>query len=371
MIQQNRRPRQAFVDSETETEFTEVALSPKAEENSNSTSSTSRPSSRRQQALFQKRNRSPGGGASNTASGGGSNQFHSLPHTNSIHRTSSNFGQVSSWEANNLMEEMTTHNSHKFIPATNMETPTAPTVRSTASNNSTLELDSLSARYPIVHEEDSLNFDLQEIDEEDSLTPDEHFYEHDSLQPVVKPIVIQDNCSKGGLLKGGSGQQNQDQPKKLRVIPYNESFSSTTSIFTTSQDGSLDSCNKNVDEQTEEDSLTQSNPNLTLNMVPIKSWPTAHTVVSVSATSHPINHHPKIIGPEYQQPIPDSHRILYQQQQMIHQQVLQPPATIVKPVINLAQPTSAQATTMVVPQSNQSLVKMATERMKRKFLGWS
>ena len=94
-------------------------------------------------------------------------------------------------------------------------------------------------------------------------------------------------------------------------------------------------------------------------MVPIKSWPTAHTVVSVSATSHPINHHPKIIGPEYQQPIPDSHRILYQQQQMIHQQVLQPPATIVKPVINLAQ------------QSNKFLVKMATERMKRKFLGWS
>ena len=127
MIQQNRRPRQAFVDSETETEFTEVALSPKAEENSNSTSSTSRPSSRRQQTLFQKRNRSPGGGASNTASGGGSNQFHSLPHTNSIHRTSSNFGQVSSWEANNLMEEMTTHNSHKFIPATNMEAPTTPT----------------------------------------------------------------------------------------------------------------------------------------------------------------------------------------------------------------------------------------------------
>jgi len=366
MIQQNRRPKQAFVDSETETEFTEVALSPKVEENNSNSSSSSRPSSRRQQALFQKRNRSPGGGASNN----GSNQFHSLPH-NSINKTSSNFGQVSSWEANNLMEEMTTHNSHKFISTNTVEeAPTTPTVRSTASNNSTLELDSLSARYPIVHEEDSLNFDLQEIDEEDSLTPDEHFYEHDSLQPVVKPIVIQDNSSKGGLLKGG-GQQNQDQPKKLKVIPYNESFSSTTSIFTTSQDGSLDSCNKNVDEQTEEDSLTQSNPNLTLNMVPIKSWPAAHTVVSVSATSHPINHHPKIIGPEYQQPIQDSHRILYQQQQMIQQQVPQPPATIVKPVINLAQPTSAQAVTMVVPQSNQSLVKMATERMKRKFLGWS
>ena len=84
-----------------------------------------------------------------------------------------------------------------------------------------------------------------------------------------------------------------------------------------------------------------------------------------------VNHHPKIIGPEYQQTIPDSHRILYQQQQMIHQQVLQPPPNIVKPVINLAQPTSAQASTIVVPQSNQSLVKMATERMKRKFLGWS
>ena len=390
MIQQNRRPRQAFVDSETETEFTEITLSPK-EENSNS---SSRPSSRRQ-ALFQKRNRSPGSGTGDKALGGvatnnssGSNQFHSLPHT-SINKTSSNFGQVSSWEANNLMEEMTTHNSH-IIHAV-----TAPTVR-LASNmvpgsnpTSTMELDSLSNRLsssnmvpgsnPIIAEEDSLNFDLQEIDEEDSLTPDEHFYEHDSLQPVVKPILKQQDKPHG------PGFESQQQQKKL-IIPYNESFSSTTSIFTTSQDGSLDSCTKN---QTEEDSLTQSNPNLTLNMVPIKPWqPTV--VATVPATIPPpvatpvINHYPKIIGPEYQQqngPPPayvhnqiHLHNPYHHSQQIHHQQTPHhPPVTIVRPPNNLvSQPTSAQAATMVVPaQSSPSLMKMATERMKRKFLGWS
>ena len=90
-----------------------------------------------------------------------------------------------------------------------------------------MELDSLSAnRCPIVQEEDSLNFDLQEVAEEDSLTPDENVYEHDSLQPVstLKNPIKQDIVSKGERLN--------NQPKKL-IIPYNESFSSTTSVFTT------------------------------------------------------------------------------------------------------------------------------------------
>ena len=92
-----------------------------------------------------------------------------------------------------------------------------------------------------------------------------------------------------------------------------------------------------------------------------------------------INHHPKIIGPEYQQPYHHNSHLIHQQQQQqqiqhhvpIQQVIQQPPATIVKPTINLVQPTSAQATTMVVPQSSPSLMKIATERMKRKFLGWS
>ena len=68
------------------------------------------------------------------------------------------------------------------------------------------------------------------------------------------------------------------------------------------------------------------------------------------------------------------HNPYHHSQQIHHQQTPHhPPATIVKLPINLVlQPTSAQAATMVVPaQSSPSLMKMATERMKRKFLGWS
>merc|ERR1719189_3332619 len=128
-------------------------------------------------------------------------------------------------------------------------------------------------------------------------------------------------------------------------------------------------------------------------MVPIKPWQPVVTTCLTPPIPAPvappvINHYPKIIGPEYQQhnqglPPPtyvhnqihlNNHNPYHHQQQIHHQQTPHhPPATIVKPVINLvSQPTSAQAATMVVPaQSSPSLMKMATERMKRKFLGWS
>ena len=230
-------------------------------------------------------------------------QFHSLPHSSMKSR--SNFA---SWEANNLMEEMT-HGSHAFHRS-----------MLKSEQSSTMDLDSLSARYA----EDSLNFDLQEVAEEDSLTPDDDFsnLEHDSLQP--KEI-----------------KEPKKEKKKL-IIPYNESFSSTTSVFTTSQDGSLEN-------QTEEDSLTRSNPNLTLNMVPLKPFLNDQQPIQ-KPNLYKSPAQPLIIGPEYQ---PNT---LYHHQ----------PAGPLRPEIAQAQQTRTVANT-----SSSSLMKLATERMKKKFLGWS
>ena len=157
---------------------------------------------------------------------------------------------------------------------------------------------------------------MQEVAEEDSLgdevpEDEEELIEHDSLQPKTKSVV----------------------EKKKLIIPYNESFSSTTSVFTTSQDGSLES-NKN---QTEEDSLTTvSQSNVTLNMVPLKPWLNNHHRHQASG--------PMIIGPEYQ------------------------PS---KPTEVVTTATGAQQALQPRPQGSSSLMKLATERMKKKFLGWS
>lgn len=265
-FQSLKRPKEAFVDSETETEFTEVTLSP-PNNDVEPTSGSSRACSSR---LFHKR-QSPSSVSS---------QFHSLP-PNSMKATGSSFGQVSSWEANNLMEEMTTGNSHMQIQY--------------VSNTGKMELDSLINGDMMIPEadEDSLNFDLQQV--EDSLTPDDDEEHYDSLQP--------------------------SKSKKKLIIPYNESFSSSNSIFTTSQEGSMESGggkNKQREEE-QEDSLT-------LNMMPLgPNW----------------QQYPKILGPEYQ-----------------------PAATLQ----DQATPQPIQASQL---QTSHSLMKMATERMKRKFLGWN
>ena len=252
------------MDSETETDYTDVTLSPAKD--------LDQPRSTIPKPLFSRSH----------------NGFQSLPHSSSMKSRVSN-----SWEANNLMEEMT-HGSHvAFHRSLSGKSP----------HSSTMDLDSLSARYA----EDSLNFDLQEVAEEDSLA-DEDLIEHDSLQP--KKVVVD---------------------KKKLIIPYNESFSSTTSVFTTSQDGSLEST-KN---QTEEDSLTttsQTTSNVTLNMVPLKPW-----------LHHQPSNQPLILGPEYQPSKPSSEVVGAQQLRQ------QPP----------------------VPAGSSSLMKLATERMKKKFLGWS
>jgi len=353
-----RVTREAFVDSETDTDFTEVTLSPKE----NCVLPNSRPPSavsRKQSILFQKRQNASS--PANSASGSTANhqQFHSLPQT-SINKTSSNFGQVSSWEANNLMEEMTTKNSQIF--SKNLQ------ILQNGANPSmiTMELDSLSNRYPLLsngpllsndsnHDEDSLNFDLQEAGEEepeqDSLTGsnENHYYEHDSLQPI-KPVI---------------------KEKKKLIIPYNESFSSSNSIFTTSQDGSLDSnCANHRNNQTEDDSLTHSNPaNMTLNMKPWRPEYNNHL-----QNDHPRIlgtadfQNPRILGPEYQ-----NSGILapqYQNPKILGPEY-QPGLPGSNPVNIMPQPMAQATAPMAVPQASPSLMKMATERMKKKFMGWS
>ena len=313
------------MDSETETEFTEITLSPQKQEDS----SVTKPSSATEK-LFTKRT---------------SNNFHNhsfasltretigiLPHS-SMQQRSMPYGQ--SWEAYNLMEEMI-HGSHVH----------KSTSDSQVHSDYTMELDSLSARYnqtqsliekefdgeTIEEEEeelDSLNFNLQEVDE-DSLTQD-YDYEHDSLQ-IPEPKV-------------------KDNKKKL-IIPYNESFSSTNSIFTTSQDGSLDSCTK---QQTEEDSLTQSNPNLTLNMAPIKPWLNELT----SQQQQQQQHHTVNINP----PI----NYLHPTQPLIINSDYPKSKTVNPSPIE----TTSRPDQSVQPSTSPSLMKLATERMKRKFLGWN
>jgi len=263
------KTKEAFVDSDTETDYTDVTLSPAKD--------LDQPRSTIPKPLFSRSH----------------NGFQSLPHSSSMKSRVSN-----SWEANNLMEEMT-HGSHvAFHRSLSGKSP----------HSSTMDLDSLSARYA----EDSLNFDLQEVAEEDSLAEEDlDLLEHDSLQPKAK-----------------TGD------KKKLIIPYNESFSSTTSVFTTSQDGSLEST-KN---QTEEDSLTirtQTTSNVTLNMVPLKPW-----------LHHQPSNQPLILGPEYQ---PSNH--------------------LSTEVVGAQQPLRQQP--QVVPAGSSSLMKLATERMKKKFLGWS
>ena len=213
-----------------------------------------------------------------------------------------------SWEANNLCEELT-HTSHLMVN---------PRLTGSAS---TMDLDSLSVRLN-QDPEDSLDFNLQEaIDEEDSLI--EQDLEHDSLQ-IKEPVK---------------------PTKKKLVIPYNESFSSTNSIFTTSQDGSLDSCcNKN------QDSLNQSN------MVPIKPW------------LNELTGQPKLVNLQVQQPKLVNPRVFNPNQPLIIGQDYQPMCKPVKPVVSSQ---SAVATQPVEPVSSPSLMRLATERMKRKFLGWN
>ena len=284
-----------------------------------------------------------------------SNQFHSLPQSSIGNPTgTSNHSHVQSWEAYNNLEEITqeSHVHHKSIQSI---------------PDYTMEMDSLSARY---HQElaedfredlegnddDSLNFNLQEVDEQDSLGQ-EAFYEHDSLQIEDKPAI-----------------KNRDREKKKLIIPYNESFSSTNSIFTTSQDGSLDSCTKHQNEE-EEDSLTQSNPNLTLNMAPIKPWLDEihqHSVSNPNLTK--INPVPTRVYNHQQQSSPvinsdfiASIKPLAMNNPSSEQLLLQDGTSRPEqPVVNQLAPNSATNTT-----TSPSLMKLATERMKRKFLGWN
>ena len=134
------------MDSDTETDYTDVTLSPAKD--------LDQPRSTIPKPLFSRSH----------------NGFQSLPHSSSMKSRVSN-----SWEANNLMEEMT-HGSHvAFHRSLSGKSP----------HSSTMDLDSLSARYA----EDSLNFDLQEVAEEDSLAEEDlDLLEHDSLQPKAKGV---------------------------------------------------------------------------------------------------------------------------------------------------------------------------------------
>ena len=421
-ILQKPAPKLAFVDDpETETEFTAVTLSPAVATEDHALSKKTREElagnsnvQQQQQSakLFFKRNSTS------------SNHFHSLPHESSMQNVQSGGNSNSkdlagnsngsmppngqSWEAFNLMEEMT-HGSHvRHKLAGNSNSPIDFT---------TMEIDSLSARYQthsmtegILEEEDeelagnsnldvddSLNFNLQETVDEDSLTgggnsnskdlagnsnisDDEDYYEHDSLQ-----VDEEENSAKVIQVHKLAGNSNspiaiKGHVKKRLIIPYNESFSSTNSIFTgTSQDGSLDSCTK---QQTEEiDSLTQSNPNLTLNMAPIKPW------LNELAGNSNIQQQPSaVMVNKLVNLSPPSGANLYSNPTMTrHSAPIEVPSSFQVPIQIGSNPDlaansnfppkiglPAQPITPTPPTTaSPSLMKLATERMKRKFLGWN
>ncbi len=294
------------MDSDTETEFTEVTLSPTKEDSEEE--EDIRPK------LFFKR---PNHNNNN-------NNFHSLPshNSNGVQEAKPSLNFSSGWsEANNGMEEMTFNQGQMMAKLASMD------LDSLAHNSQMLALHSPT----IPEEEDSLNFDLQEVTEEDSLGHQGHQEEFcDSLQPKEDLALKAKNN------------------KKL-IIPYNESFSSTNSIFTTSQEGSLDSVTQGQTQaQTEEDSLT-------LNLTPIipkPNWPVGQHV-----------HQPKILGPEYQ---PGPYGLAHGPNVMSSGHAQYGPNVL---AIGPSQHTANHSP--VVPTSSPSLMKLATERMKKKFLGWS
>ena len=213
-----------------------------------------------------------------------------------------------------------------------------------------------------------------------NISDDEDYYEHDSLQ-----VDEEENSAKVIQVHKLAGNSNspiaiKGHVKKRLIIPYNESFSSTNSIFTgTSQDGSLDSCTK---QQTEEiDSLTQSNPNLTLNMAPIKPW------LNELAGNSNIQQQPSaVMVNKLVNLSPPSGANLYSNPTMTrHSAPIEVPSSFQVPIQIGSNPDlaansnfppkiglPAQPITPTPPTTaSPSLMKLATERMKRKFLGWN
>lgn len=261
-------------------------------------------------------------------------QCSSLPYSNR-NRTD----QTMSYQANNLLEELqlVSHGHEKLA----------------------IDVDSLS--YKPAVDEDSLNFSMQAV-EQDSLAEhnwDDQVSEVDSLHRGVgtpEPdslAAIKDDprrpnrCSEHLVNRVEVPPQ---QGKRKLIIPYNESsYSSTTSVFTPSRDGSCESCTRIPQEQ---DSLTLSSEDVTLDMRPLRNSLARGNPSQTSNLLGHMPHPPLSVAPGPRLPMQPELKPLERNQ---------PKTYTRKATQNI--PSS--------PETSPSLMKLATERMKRKLLGWN
>ncbi len=392
-------PKEAFMNSDNEAEFSEIALS--AGEGMHPPLDEGYATNPKPQRLFRKRNEPPIQQLQYQ-----SNQFHSLPHQS---HSNHGYGPMSSMlEANNLKEEIT-HGSH--IRRMSSYIPLVQDSGSGSAQANMMDLNSISYNHNLdVTEEDSLNFELQEA-EQDSLVQDYSSYDYNNhKQGDVDPEFQADSLTTLRKMDGQIVIPKDDQDKKKLIIPYNESFSSTNSIFTTSQDGSLDSCSKNrPTEDGEEDSLTAVNPanSLTLDMKPIHPIQNHHWNYMVDPYNNGIgigvplqqqtgcpranpnqrqqpkiystnSQQPLIFGQDYQPTLPpkmrnggSSHAPAVPARHVSNPDLfndLAEPEVQQHPQLS---PSRLQQQSQHNQQQQPSLMKMATERMKKKFLGWN
>ena len=235
---------------------------------------------------------------------------------------------------------------------------------------------------------DSITYDFRQASPEDSLN---HQQQHQPLQlgsgekPSKEKQKYREDSYYDSL--GDFAKQDPDSsPKKKLIIPYNnDSFSSNTSIYSGgSRDGSIAGSDYDLSlssKTAEPDSLGPQevvvgvgggrDQNLTLDFSALQERKS-----SVSDDDHPMTSHPMTSQPMRRQstnsigfsssPIPrisESWRPDGYQRQQRPEMNSRPGSRTQSPIRMMAQQNN--------PLVSQSLMRMATERMKRKFLGWN
>jgi hypothetical protein len=237
---------------------------------------------------------------------------------------------------------------------------------------------------------DSITYDFRQASPEDSLNNHQHQHQpqqqkQQQQQQKGAKFYRQDSYydSLGDFTTPTRPDQKSSPAKKL-IIPYNNgSFSSNTSIYSGSRDGSLAGSDYDVSissKTAEPDSLTpcmsaaDREDNVTLkisalqernNSVSEDEHMTPQIRRTPAANSLAYSGSPTARITEVWRP--DSFQLQQQQQQQPYRHrsevVSRPGSRTQSPIRMMSQQNN--------PLVNQSLMRMATERMKRKFLGWN
>ena len=307
------------------------------------------------------------------------------------------------------------------------------------SKNVNIEHDSLTEHYQddsLVAVKDVDQIKLESLDSLQHVTPakvqpDSLSYDEDTFErsqtvrmPPTSPLEYYDSISSVDKRKAASIAASNE--KKKLIIPYTDSYSSNTSVFT-SQEESLDSkveeeASQIDEEEEEEEQGYQRDINaLTLDIQPMlnrndneSSAKRLHQVATqnyyrqaellkrpVSASPIQAHHHMGLGGNGRMLPTPNMYIRPYHQSNPDLRRGYSPSAHLASSPTNsaklmgrhppglnknisasvtvkahVAEITQQQQLQQQIEEQNknhnqQSLVKLATERMKRKFLGWN